>query len=112
MNCLLSIPRSTRLEGMDARENRRQRQILLRLKSIHILVLIPQKNQFKWNSDLNSLRGLKIDIFEHIFFLLALRFRSKLKQDVNISPFVNHFVLKNPRALDTFFHANQMKMYT
>ena len=40
--------------------------------------------------------------------LLALRFRSKLKQDVNISPFVNHFMLKNPRALDTvdtFLHA-------
>ena len=44
--------------------------------------------------------------------LLVLRFRSKLKQDVNISPFVNHFMLKNRRALDTFLHANQMKMYT
>ena len=50
--------------------------------------------------------------FEHIVFLLALRFWSKLNQDVNISPFVNHFMLKNPRALDTFLHANQMKMYT
>ena len=30
----------------------------------------------------------------------------------NISPFVNHFILKNPRALDTYLHANQMKMYT
>ena len=55
---------------------------------------------------------LKNRHFEHIFFLLALRFRSKLKQDVNISPFVNHFMLKNPRALDIFLHANQMKMYT
>ena len=53
-----------------------------------------------------------MDIFEHIFFLLTLRFRSKLKQDVNISPFVNHFVLKNPRVLDTFLHASQMNMYT
>ena len=44
----------------------------------------------------------KIDIFERLFFLVALRFRSKLKQGVNISPFVNHFMLKNPRALDTF----------
>ena len=50
-----------------------------------------------------------MDIFEHIFFLLALRFRSKLKQDVNISPFVNHFVLKNPLVLDTFLHANLIK---
>ena len=58
------------------------------------------------------LQGLKIDIFEHTFFLVALRFTSKLKQDVNISPFVNHFMLKNPRALDTFLHVNQMKMYT
>ena len=57
-------------------------------------------------------QGLKTDIFEHIFFLIALRFRSKLKQDVNISPFLNHFMLKNPRALDTFLHANQMEMYT
>ena len=57
-------------------------------------------------------QGLKIDIFEHIFFLLVLRFRSKLKQDVNISPFVKHFMLKNPRALETFLYANQMKMYT
>ena len=53
-----------------------------------------------------------MDIFDQVFFLLALRFRSKLKQDVNISPFVNHFMLKNPRALDTFLHANQMNMYT
>ena len=53
-----------------------------------------------------------MDIFEHIFFLLALRFRSKLKQDVNILPFVNHFVLKNPRVLDTFLLANQMNMNT
>ena len=37
------------------------------------------------------------------FFVLALRIRSKLKQDVNISPFVNQFMLKNRRALDTFF---------
>ena len=44
-----------------------------------------------------------MDIYEHIFFLLALRIRSKLKQDVNISPFVNQFMLKNRRALDTFF---------
>ena len=58
------------------------------------------------------LTRLQIDIFENIFFLLALRFRSKLKQYVNISPFVNHFILKNPRALDTFLHVNQMKMYT
>ena len=50
-----------------------------------------------------------MDIFKHIFFLLALRFRSKLKQDVNISPFVNHFVLKNPLVLDTFLHANLIK---
>ena len=57
-------------------------------------------------------QGLKTDIFEHIFFLIALRFRSKLKQDVNISPFLNHFMLKNPRANDTFLHANQMEMYT
>ena len=57
-------------------------------------------------------QGLKIDIFEPFFFLLALRFRSKLKQDVNISPFLNHFMLKNPWALDTFLYANQMKMYT
>ena len=57
-------------------------------------------------------QGLKIDIFEDIYFLLALQFRSKLKKDVNISPFVNHFMLKNPRALDTFLHANQMKIYT
>ena len=46
------------------------------------------------------------------FFLLALRFRSKLKQDVNISPFSNHLMLKNPRALNTFLHVGQMKMYT
>ena len=45
-------------------------------------------------------------------FLLALRFRSKLKQDVNISLFVDHSMLKNQRALNTFLHANQMKMYT
>ena len=57
-------------------------------------------------------QGLKIDIFEPLFFLLTLRFRSKLKQDVNISPFVNHSMLRNPGALDTFLHANQMKMYT
>ena len=57
-------------------------------------------------------QGLKIDIFEHIFFWLAPRFRSKLKQDVNISPFVDHFTLKNPRALATFLHANQINMYT
>ena len=57
-------------------------------------------------------QGLKIDIFEPFFFLLALRFRSKLRQDVNISPFLNHFMFKNPWALDTFLYANQMKMYT
>ena len=50
-----------------------------------------------------------MDIFKHIFFLLALRFRSKFKQDVNISSFVNHFVLKNQRVLDTFLYANQIK---
>ena len=46
------------------------------------------------------------------FFLNSTPFRSKLKQDVNISPFLNHFMLKNPRALDTFLHANQMERYT
>ena len=55
---------------------------------------------------------LKIHIFEHIFSLIALLFRSKLKKDVNISPFVHHFMLKNLWALDTFLYANQMKMYT
>ena len=46
------------------------------------------------------------------FFLLVLRFRSKLKQGVYISPFVNHLMLKNLRALNTFFHVSQMKMCT
>lgn len=41
---------------------RRQRQILLRLKSIHIF--IPQNNQFKWNSDLNTLRDFWIPELE------------------------------------------------
>ena len=42
------------------------------------------------------LTRLKNDIFEHIFWV-----RSKLKRDVNISPFVNYFMLKNPWALGT-----------
>ena len=57
-------------------------------------------------------KAKKVNIFEHIFFLLALRVRSKLKQDINISPFVNYFTLKNPGALSPFLHVNQMKMYT
>ena len=48
----------------------------------------------------------KYTFLNTLFSLLALQFTSKLKQDVN------HFMLKNPRALDTFFHTNQMKMYT
>ena len=44
-------------------------------------------------------------------FLTRLKSRH-LKQDLNISPFVNHFMLRNPWALDTFLYANQMKMYT
>ena len=40
--------------------------------------------------------------FEHIFFLLALRFRSKLKQDGNISPFVNHILSKRKVACNFF----------
>ena len=39
-------------------------------------------------------QALKTDIFEHISFSLAPRSISKLKQDVNISPLVNHSMLK------------------
>ena len=43
--------------------------------------------------------------------MIAKYLNKNTSQDVNISPFVNHFILKNPRALDTFLHVNQMKMY-
>ena len=55
-----------------------------------------------YNSGKRFLTRLKNRHFEHILFLLALRFISKLKQEVNMSPFVNHFKLKNSRALDNF----------
>ena len=45
------------------------------------------------------------------FFSLALRFRSKLKQVINISPVVNHFTLKNPRVLDTAWNDEERKQY-
>ena len=44
--------------------------------------------------------------------MIAKYLNKNTSQDVNISPFVNHFILKNPRALDTFLLVNQMKMYT
>ena len=44
--------------------------------------------------------------------MIAKYLNKNTSQDVNNSPFVNHFILKNPRALDTFLHVNQMKMYT
>ena len=57
-------------------------------------------------------KAKKINIFEHIFFLRALRVRSKLKQDANLAPLVHQLMLKNPGALSPFLHVNEMKMYT
>ena len=47
-------------------------------------------------------KAKKATFFEHIFFLLALRFRSKLKQDANISPFVTHILSKRKVAWNFF----------
>ena len=73
--------------------------------------MAPAHCHLQWSETFYD-KAKKYTFLNTFFSLLALQFRSKLKQDVNISPFVNHFMLKNPRALDTFNHANQMKMYT
>ena len=74
---------------------------LLDHRSIPAPPMVRTHCRLQWRETFSD-KAKKYTFLNTFFSLLALRFRSKLKQDANISPFVNHFMLKNPRALDTF----------